>query len=233
MVITDPLTEEMVMDASTLFSMRLSLQVAAVATIFVIIIGVAVAYLLARRNFFGKEALDVLFTLPLVLPPTVTGYYLIVAFGRNGFIGRHIYELTGWSIMFTWYAAVLASFVVALPLMIKTARAAIEAVDRNLINASYTLGHSELETATKVVLPLAKKGILAGAVLSFARALGEFGATLMVAGNIPGKTDTMPLAIYALSGSGESEKATGMVILLTLMAGLFLYLANRYSRKVF
>jgi len=221
------------MDASTLFSIKLSLQVAVVATIFVILLGVAVAYLLARKNFFGKEALDVLFTLPLVLPPTVTGYYLIVAFGRNGFIGRHIYELTGWSIMFTWYAAALASFVVALPLMIKTSRAAIESVDHDLINASYTLGHTELETAVKVVLPLSKRGILAGAVLSFARALGEFGATLMIAGNIPGKTDTMPLAIYSLAGSGDWEKASGMVVILTLMAGLFLYAANRCSRRLF
>jgi molybdate transport system permease protein len=212
--------------------MRLSLQVAAVATIFVIIVGVAVAYFLARKSFSGKEVLDVLFTLPLVLPPTVTGYYLIIAFGRNGFIGKYLYELTGWSIMFTWYAAVLASFVVALPLMIKTTRAAIESVDRNLVNASFTLGHTETETAIKVILPLAKKGIIAGAVLSFARALGEFGATLMLAGNLPGKTDTMPLAIYSLAGSGDWEKAGGMVVLLTIMAGVFLYLANRYSRKV-
>jgi len=161
-------------DSSVIFSMRLSLQVAAVATIFVLIFGVTVAYFLARKNFKGKEVLDVLFTLPLVLPPTVTGYYLIIAFGRNGFIGRYLYELTGWSIMFTWYAAVLASFVVALPLMIKTSRAAIESVDKNLINASFTLGHTETGTALKVILPLAKKGIIAGAVLSFARALGEF-----------------------------------------------------------
>jgi molybdate transport system permease protein len=221
------------MDSSTFFSMRLSLQVAAVATVFVVIIGVAIAYLLSRKKFFGKEALDVLFTLPLVLPPTVTGYYLIIAFGRNGFIGRYVYEWTGWSIMFTWYAAVLASFVVALPLMIKTSRAAIEAVDKNLINASYTLGHTEFRTALKVVLPLSKRGILAGAVLSFARALGEFGATLMLAGNIPGRTDTMPLSIYSLAGSGDWGKASSMVILLTLMAALFLYLANRYSKRVF
>jgi molybdate transport system permease protein len=221
------------MDSSVLFSMRLSLQVAAVATIFAVIVGLAVAYILARKNFKGKEVLDVIFTLPLVLPPTVTGYYLIIAFGRNGFIGRYVYEMTGWSIMFTWYAAVLASFVVALPLMIKTARAAIESVDMNLVNASYTLGHTETETAIKVILPLARKGIVAGAVLSFARALGEFGATLMLAGNLPGRTDTMPLAIYSLAGSGDWEKAGGMVALLTLMAGLFLYLANRFSRRMF
>ncbi len=221
------------MDSSVIFSMRLSLQVAATATVFVIVIGVPLAYLLARKKFAGKELLDIIFTLPLVLPPTVTGYYLILSFGRTGFIGRYVYELTGWSIMFTWYAAVLASFVVSLPLMIKTARAAIESVDRNLVNASYTLGHTEFETAVRVILPLAKKGIMAGAVLSFTRALGEFGATLMVAGNIPGRTDTMPLAIYSLAGSGEWDKASGMVILLTLMSAVFLYLANRYSKRTF
>ena len=130
------------MDAPILFSLRLSIQVASVATVGIIIVGVGVAYLLAMKNFRGKEVLDVLFTLPLVLPPTVTGYYLIILFGRNGLIGRILYEWTGWSVMFTWYAAVLASFTVALPLMIKATRAAIESVDRNLINASYTLGHS-------------------------------------------------------------------------------------------
>lgn len=220
------------LESSVLFSLRLSFQVAAVATFFIIIFGGTMAYFLAQRNFRGKELLDMLFTLPLVLPPTVTGYYLIILFGRNGLIGKPVYTGTGWSIMFTWYAAVLASFVVALPLMIKTTRAAIETVDKNLINASYTLGHSEFETTVKVILPLAKRGILAGTVLSFARALGEFGATLMLAGNIAGKTDTMPLAIYSLAGSGEWSQANGMVILLTLMSGLFLYLANRYSKRI-
>lgn len=133
--------------------------------------------------------------------------------------------------MFTWYAAVLASFVVALPLMIKTTRAAIESVDENLINASYSLGHSELETAVKVILPLSKKGMLAGVVLSFARALGEFGATLMIAGNIPGRTDTMPLAIYSLANSGEWSSANFMVLFLTLISGFFLYITNRYGMR--
>jgi len=220
------------LESSVLFSLRLSFQVAAVATFFIIVVGVTVAYFLAQRSFKGKELLDMFFTLPLVLPPTVTGYYLIILFGRNGIIGKPIYAWTGWSIMFTWHAAVLASFVVALPLMIKTTRAAIETVDKNLINASYTLGHSEFETAVRVILPLAKRGIIAGTVLSFARALGEFGATLMLAGNIPGKTDTMPLAIYSLAGSGEWSQANGMVILLTLMSGLFLYFANRYCKRI-
>ncbi len=220
------------MESSVLFSLRLSLQVASVATLFVMLIGILIAYILARRDFKGKEFLDMLFTLPLVLPPTVMGYYLIVIFGRNGVIGRLIYERTGWSIMFTWYAAALASFVVALPLMIKTTRAGIESVDRNLINASYTLGHSELETAIKVILPLSKKGIIAGTVLSFARAMGEFGATLMIAGNIPGKTDTMPIAIYTYASSGDWSKANNMVIFFTLISGLFLYIANRFSKRM-
>jgi molybdate transport system permease protein len=220
------------MDESVLFSIRLSLQVAAASTALIVLTGLPVAYFLARKDFSGKELLDVFFTIPLVLPPTVTGYYLIIIFGRNGFLGKHLYLLTGWSIMFTWYAAVLASYVVAVPLMIKTARAAIESVDTNLINASYTLGHSELGTALKVILPLAKRGIVAGTVLSFARAMGEFGATLMLAGNLPGKTNTMPIAIYSLAGSGEWSQANYMVVLLTIMSGVFLYVANRYSKRI-
>jgi molybdate transport system permease protein len=220
------------LDSATLFSLRLSLQVAGLATLLVLVSGIGMAYLLARKDFWGKELLDICLTLPLVLPPTVTGYYLIIWFGRNGVLGRFIYEWTGWTIMFTWQAAVLAAYVVSLPLMIKTARAALEAVDPNLINASYTLGHSEWRTAFRVVLPLAKKGIIAGTVLTFARALGEFGATLMLAGNIPGKTDTMPLAIYTLAGSGEWSRANFMVLFLTLISGQFLYVANRFSRRV-
>jgi molybdate transport system permease protein len=220
------------MEGSILFSVRLSLQVAAVSTALIMLTGIPVAYFLARKNFRGKELIDVLCTLPLVLPPTVTGYYLIILFGRNGFIGRVIYEWTGWSIMFTWYAAVLASFIVALPLMIKTTRAAIESVDKNLVNASYTLGHSEFDTALKVILPLAKRGIVAGTVLSFARAMGEFGATLMLAGNLPGRTDTMPIAIYSLAGSGEWSQAHLMVLLMTAMSGVFLYIANRYTKRI-
>jgi molybdate transport system permease protein len=214
------------------FSLCLSLQVATVATVFVVIVGIAVAYILARRFFYGKEALDMVFTLPLVLPPTVTGYLLIVLFGRNGLFGRPVYEATGWSVMFTWQAAALASFIVALPLMIKTSRAAIESVDENLIRASFTLGHTEWWTAFKVIFPLAGRGILAGTVLSFARAMGEFGATLMLAGNIPGKTNTMPLAIYSAAASGDRGQANVMVLLFTVISGLFLYAANKLSKRV-
>ena len=220
------------MDDSVLFSVRLSLQVASVSTALIMLTGIPIAYFIARRKFKGRELLDVFCTMPLVLPPTVTGYYLIVLFGRNGLIGRFIYEWTGWTIMFTWYAAVLASYIVALPLMIKTTRAAIESVDKNLINASYTLGHSDFDTALKVILPLAKRGIIAGTVLSFARAMGEFGATLMLAGNLPGRTDTMPIAIYSLAGSGEGTKAQFMVLMMTVISGGFLYFANKYAKRI-
>jgi len=219
------------MDPSVLFSLRLSIQVASAATFFIVLIGVGIAYLLAMKRFRGKELLDILCTLPLVLPPTVTGYYLLVLLGRNGWVGRPVYEWTGWNIMFAWYAAIVASFVVALPLMIKTTRASIESVDKSLINASYTLGHSELGTALKVTLPLAKRGIIAGTILSFARAMGEFGATLMVAGNIPGRTDTMPISIYAHASSGDWSKANWMVVFFSLISGLLLYIANHFSRK--
>ena len=220
------------MDNSAWVSLRLSLQVASLATLFVVLTGTAAAYFLAMKKFRGREVLDMLLTLPLVLPPTVTGYYLILLFGRNGLIGRPVFEATGWSVMFTWQAAVLASFVVSLPLMIKTGRAAIESVDRNLINASCTLGHSSLDTAVKVIFPLAKKGLIAGSVLSFARAMGEFGATVMLAGNIPGKTDTMPIAIYSLAGSGEWSKAHAMVAVFTVISGLLLYTSNRYGKRL-
>lgn len=221
------------MDESVLFSLRLSLQVAIAATVLVVLVGTGMSFILARKTFRGKEILDILLTLPLVLPPTVTGYYLILFMGRNGLLGKYLFHWTGWSIMFTWYAAVLASFIVALPLMIKTTRAAFESVDTNLIKVSYTLGHGELKTFFRVILPLSKKGMIAGAVLSFARAMGEFGATLMVAGNIPGKTATMPIAIYTSASSGEWAKANMMVVFFTLVSGAFLYIANKLSKKGF
>jgi molybdate transport system permease protein len=165
------------------------------------------------------------------MPPTVTGYYLIMIFGRNGFLGKLLYEIAGWSIMFTWQAAVLASFIISLPLMVRTTQAAIASVDITMRDTATMLGYSEWQTALKVVIPLAKKGILAGVVLAFARAMGEFGATLMVAGNIPGRTSTMPLAIYSYTASGDWQKAHSMVLLLTLTSGLFIFLARQFEIK--
>jgi molybdate transport system permease protein len=219
------------MDEQIWFSIKLSLLVSALSTVFVAVIGGAIAYLLATREFRGKIILEVLITLPLVMPPTVTGYYLIMIFGRNGVLGKLLFDMAGWSIMFTWQAAVLASFIISLPLMVKTTQAAIASVDITMRDSATMLGYSEWQTALKVVIPLARKGILAGIVLAFARAMGEFGATLMVAGNIPGRTSTMPLAIYRYAASGDWEKAHSLVLLLTLTSGLFIFLARQFEVK--
>jgi molybdate transport system permease protein len=211
-------------------SLKLSLLVVSLATLIISVVGIALAFLFAKRSFRGKELLDAIFTLPMVLPPTVTGYYLIVLLGRRGLLGGLLYSLTGWTVTFTWIAAVTASTVVALPLMIKSARAAIESVDADYEIASYIMGKSELETFFRVTLPLAGRGILAGIVLSFARAFGEFGATLMLAGNIPGKTQTMPLAIYEAVVSGEDQSAKWLALILTGISVTVVYITNRLSR---
>lgn len=216
---------------SVFFSMGLSLQVALIATLLSIFFGCAFAYILSRRDLPGKDLLDVLLMLPLVLPPTVTGYMLVVLFGAKGLLGRPIYDLTGYSLMFTWQAAVLCSFIVSMPLMLRTAKASFESVDNNLVQASYLMGYSELHTFFRIILPLSRRGLYAGTVLSFARALGEFGATLMLAGNIEGRTDTMPLAIYSDVTSGDWSKAWGMVLLFTVISAIFLYTANKLAAR--
>ena len=209
----------------------LSVQVAVAATALNALFGVPLAYVLARRRFWGKSAVDLLVTLPLVLPPTVTGYYLIVLLGRRGWLGGPLYQATGWSITFTWYAAVVAATVMALPLLVRTARAAIESVDRDLERAAWTLGRSEWRTALEVTLPLARNGLIAGLVLAFARALGEFGATLMLAGNIPGKTATAPLAIYTAVQTGERGDALILVAVLTALSCVVLLVAGRLGPR--
>jgi len=210
---------------------KLSLLVVSIATVVVGVVGLAFAFLLAKRDFRGKELLDAVLTVPLVLPPTVTGYYLIVLLGRRGLIGNYVYDLTGWSVTFTWLGAVVAAVVVALPLMIKASRASIESVNPQYETASYVLGKSRLETFFRITLPLARRGILAGLILSFARALGEFGATLMIAGNIPGRTQTMPLAIYEAVASGDNEQAGLLALILTVVSVAAVYLTNRLSRS--
>ncbi len=217
------------MTPSALEALWLSVRVSMLATALNAVIGIPLAYLLARRRFWGRGVLDLLVTLPLVLPPTVTGYYLIVLLGRRGWLGAPIYAATGWSIAFTWYAAIVAATIMALPLMVRTARAAIESVNPDFEKASYTLGRSELSTAVAVTLPLARRGVMAGLVLCFARALGEFGATLMLAGNIPGKTQTVPLAIYTAVQTGERAEALGLVLMLTALSCLVLIASNRLA----
>jgi molybdate transport system permease protein len=218
---------------SVLFPLRLSLQVAAIATVFILLIGVPVAYMLARKRFWGRDLISLVLTLPMVLPPVVTGYLLLLVVGRNGVLGKAYHYLTGQQlgILFTWQAAVIASFVVSFPFMLVTARAAMESIDQELVNASYMLGRSELETAWRVVIPLAGRGILAGATLAFARAMGEFGATIMLAGNIPGKTNTMPIAIYTSALYGSWGSALWMVLLFVFVAGAVMYTSARLARR--
>jgi molybdate transport system permease protein len=206
----------------------LSLKVTAVATLGSGILGLGLAWLLARRRFPGHTVVETLVMLPLVLPPTVLGYYLLLALGR----GSPVVEWFGIQMLFTWPAAALAAAVVSLPLMVQTARAAIANVDPRLENAARTLGSSELAIFWRVTLPLSRRGILAGLVLGAARALGEFGATLMVAANIPGRTQTMPLAIYDAVQAQQHGLANAMVLVMTLCAFLSLWAVRRMERPV-
>jgi molybdate transport system permease protein len=209
------------------FPLAITLKIAVISTLAVALAGVIISYVLARRDFRGKWLADILVTLPLVLPPTVTGYLLVVLLGRNGFLGSILYNITGWGILFTWQAAAIAAFIVSIPLMVKTTTAAIEAVDRDFEYAAFTLGRKELDTALFITFPLARKGILAGIVLSFARAVGEFGATLMVAGNIPGRTNTMSISIYSAFQAGNSELANMLVIILVAISFLSMALTAK------
>ena len=195
----------------------LTLKVAGVATLSAFLAGVALAFLLAKGRFRGKEWLDAFLTMPLVLPPTVLGYYLIVLVGRNGWIGRRLYEAFGVTLMFTWQGAALAAAIVSLPLVLKSARAAFEGVDQNLEKAALTLGLSKTGVFFRVSFPLAWRGILAGTMLAFARAMGEFGATLMIAGNLPGKTQTLSLAVYDAVQAGNDSLAATLVLITSLV----------------
>ncbi|MBI4798282.1 MAG: molybdate ABC transporter permease subunit [Desulfarculus sp.] len=210
-----------------LFPLRLSLQVSLVATLLLTALTLPLALVFARRRFPGRGLLEVVFSLPLVLPPTVLGYYLVVVFGQRGILGGWLQQALGWTPMFNWWGAVLASMVVAFPLLFHSALAALSTVDRNLEQAAYTLGASPWRTFWRVTLPLAQRGIMAGVVLAFARALGEFGATLMIAGNIPGRTNTMPLAIYGAFMGGDLTQAHWLVLIQTLIALLVLLVARR------
>jgi molybdate transport system permease protein len=216
------------------FPLRLSLQVATFATIVIAVVGIPLAYLLATRSFPGKNVLEMLVTLPLVLPPVVVGYYLLLVIGNNGLLGTAFRSVFGQplNLTFTWYAAVLAATAVSFPLTVRTAKAAIQQVDPKFVQASQLLGRNELQTALRVTLPLSIRGVLAGLVLSFARALGEFGATIMVAGNIPGRTNTMAIDIFSSVVYGEWATATSLVLIFTFVSAVFLLLANKWTESV-
>jgi molybdate transport system permease protein len=210
---------------------RLSFEIAGIATAIAGILGVALAGLMARTRFVGRDLLDVLITAPMVLPPTVLGYYLLVALGRSSAVGHAFERLTGSPIVFTPTGAVVAATLAALPFVVKSARAAMEEVDHRLVGAAQTLGAHPVRVFVTIVLPLSVSGIIAGLTLGFARALGDFGVTLMVAGNIPGLTRTGALAIYDAVQAGREQEAARLVVVLAALAMAALYAVMKLARK--
>lgn len=211
--------------------LALSLAVATIATAVAAVLGVAAAALLTRPRLPGRELLDALFTAPMIFPPTVLGYYLLVALGRRSVIGRAFEGLTGHSIVFTRTGAVVAATVGAFPLIVKFGRAALEAVDPAVIRAARTLGASPTRTFFAVRLPLAARGVVAAVMLGFAKSLGDFGVTLMIAGDIPGETRTASLAIYDAIAAQRDAEATGLVLVLTAVAVSILWVVNRLTAR--
>jgi molybdate transport system permease protein len=220
----------LILSDEVLVPLALTLQVAGLATLLCFMTGVAGAWFVARRRFPGREVLDAAMTLPMVMPPTVLGYYLIVVLGRRGWIGGWLNDTLGVTLMFTWQGAVIAAAVVAYPMVYKAARAAFEEVSPQLENAARTLGLREGAVFLRVTLPLAWRGILAGTMLAFARAMGEFGATLMIAGSIPGKTQTLSIAVYEAVQAGRDDMANFLVVVTSVVCLLVLVGSGRLLR---
>lgn len=213
-------------------AVRLSVQVALTATFLSLPFAVLLAHLLARRQFRGKIVVETALSLPLVLPPVVVGYLLLVTFGQKGWVGRSLDNWFGIRLVFTWEGAAVASTVMAFPLMVRAVRVAVAGVDVRLEQAARTLGAGRIETFFRITLPLARRGILAGAVLAFARSMGEFGATVMIAGNIPGETQTIPLYIYSLLNVPEGmERGTRLVVVSILLAAAALLTSEWLERR--
>ena len=210
------------MDFSPLW---ISLKTAFLATIITSIIGIFISYKMANYKGRGRGFIDGIFTLPLILPPTVIGFFLLLICGKNGFVGKIFMSLNK-NIIFSWSATVVAATVVAFPMMYRTCRSAFEQIDKNMISAAKTLGLSETKIFFKIAIPLAWPGIIGGLVLSFARALGEFGATLMIAGNIPGRTQTMPVAIFFAVEGGDMNKAMIWVLIIVAISFIMIFLLN-------
>lgn len=217
--------------SSAWIALSLSLKVAGWATAINLVLGVATGFFLARTRLPGRDLLDSLLTLPMVMPPTVLGYYLLVLVGRNSTLGGWLHDSFGINLIFTWQGAVLASCIVAFPLVFKPARAAFEEVSPQLEQAGRVLGLSELAIFFRITLPLAWRGILAGLLLAFARALGEFGATLMIAGSIPGRTQTLSIAVYEAVQAGRDDTANLLVAITSLVCVAVLLSASWLSRS--
>lgn len=219
------------MDIS-LFPLFLSLRVATTATVLAILIGIPIAYYLHKSQTRFSTLIDTLITLPIVLPPTVLGYYLLVVLGRNSTLGRFLEETFGITIVFTPAGAVVAALVVSIPFMIKSAKTAFSSVGDDILHSAEILGRSKLNIFLTVTIPLAWRGIVAGITMTFARALGDFGATLMVAGSIPNETMTMPIAIYDALLAGDRAMANTLVAIMTIVAVTILYTINRLEKRV-
>ncbi|MBN9049208.1 MAG: molybdate ABC transporter permease subunit [Rhizobiales bacterium] len=211
-------------------AIHLSLRIAVVATACSLPFGIAVAWLLARKNFWGKGLLDGVIHLPLVLPPVVTGYLLLIAFGRKGFIGSWLAEI-GIVFAFRWTGAALACAVMSFPLLVRPLRLSFESIDRKLEDAAWTLGASPLKVFLTVSLPLAVPGLIAGTLLGFAKALGEFGATITFVSNIPGETQTISAAIYTLTQIPDGDAAAGRLVLVSIVIALIALVASEWLSR--
>lgn len=214
---------------SAWIALSLSLKVAGWATALNAVLGIGIAWALARWRFPGRELVDAILTLPMVLPPTVLGYYLLVLIGRNGPIGAFLQQHFGITLIFSFAGAVIAATIVALPLVLKSARAAFEMIDPQFERAAKVLGLSPVAVFFRVTLPLARRGIVAGLLLAFARALGEFGATLMVAGSIPGRTQTLSIAVYEAVQAGQDATANLLVAVVSVTCILILLAVGRLT----
>lgn len=214
-----------------LSAIYISMKVAVCSTLLILPPGIFISWVLAKSRVRGKSVIDTLVSLPLALAPVVSGFFLLILISRTGLVGQTLYGEFGIELPFTWYAAVLASALISFPLLVRVVRVAMEEVDPRLENAARTLGAGPWRVFYTVTLPLAIRGVIAGSILAFTRSLGEFGATIMVAGNIPGKTQTIPLAVFNYVQTGHDEKGIRLVLIATVLAFFALFLAQNISRR--
>lgn len=210
----------------------ISIKTAVMSTAIVLILGIIFALISVKKEFVGKNIFETLLTMPLVIPPSITGYLLLIILGKNGPIGKLIYEISGGRIIFTWWAGVIAAVVVSIPLMYQSIKASLLSVEDGYLETAQLLGANRIQRFFYVTLPLSKSGILAGIVLSFCRAMGEFGATLMVAGNMPGKTQTIPLAVYFAVDAGDWKKANILMAVVVVSSFMAIYAIDRFNKNI-
>lgn len=209
----------------------ISLKVSIISTIITSILSIFIAWMMVKFNKKNGSVLEAIITLPLVLPPSILGYILLIVIGNNGLIGKIFYDNFGWSVIFTWKACIIASVIVSFPLMYQNCKASFQSIDKKILNAARTMGASEWKIFFRIAIPLAYTGIISGLVLAFARSLGEFGATMMVAGNIPNKTQTIPLAMYYAVERGDKTMANTLMIVVVIFSFSLIYFLNRWIEK--